>query len=311
MTTIITDFLFKKINVIVISSLLAFPLFSYSQTPNGPGGVQFTNGTGTLEQWYRADLGITLTGGLVSTWADQSGNGNNLTAPSGFRPATVVDANLNNQTCVAYNGGQYFTSLLSGPNVNALTIFLVARGTSYQSLFRWQNSGGTYVVYPWEYSGANRTFISSSDGGTGGGIASGLITNANNLGVAMYVKNTTNGMQTYINGALNVERNSTNATLPTQPFYSGRYNPGSSEYPTCDVGEMIVYNTNLNNTQLWIVENYLAAKYNCTLTTNVYYSMNTVANGSYYHDVAGIGQKGGNAVNDARGTGIVEINNPS
>ena len=295
----------------IIACILLCTISSFAQTPNGPGGVQNTTGTSSLHQWYRADLGITLAVGVVSAWADQSGYGNNLTGPAGFRPATVVDANLNNQTCVAYAGAQYFTSALNGPNVNNITIFLVARGTSYQSLIRFQNNAAVFVVYPWEFGGG-RTFISSSDGGTASGIASGLVNNANNVGAARYTINTVNGMQTYLNGTLNAQRTSVNSILPTQPFYSGRYNPGASEYPTCDVGEMIVYFSALNDAEMIMVENYLAAKFNCALTSNDFYTMDNAANGNYDHDVAGIGRVNvSNLITDARGTGIVEILNPT
>lgn len=300
---------------ILITPLLFFLFQSihlHAQVPNGPGGVENTSGSSNLRMWYKAETGVTLTGGLVSTWADQSGYGNNLTGPAGFRASVATSAALNNQTVMRYSGAQYFTSGITGPATNSLTVFIVANGTSYQSLIRFQNNAGTYVVYPWEFGGAARTFISSSDGGTGSGIASGLATSANNVGAARYRRNTTNGMQTYLNGSINSQRNSANAVLPSQPFYSGRYNPGASEYPNCDVGEMMVFYTALNDAQMIIVQNYLAAKYNVGLASNDFYTMDNAGNGNYDFDVAGIGRvDASNIHNDAQGTGIVRINTPS
>lgn len=40
--------------------------------------------------WVRADLGVTSSGGLVTVWADQSGQGNNLTASGAQRPTVVA-----------------------------------------------------------------------------------------------------------------------------------------------------------------------------------------------------------------------------
>ena len=282
----------------------------FSQT--GPGGVDVITVGGNLKMWWRADIGVTLTGGKVSTWADQTANGNNLVqVTAASRPITAVSAALNNQTIMRYSGSQYFTSAFSGPNVNNITLFLVANGTSYQSLFRFQNNAGIYVVYPWEFGGAARTFISSSDGGTGSGIASGLVSSVNNVGVARYKINTAaTGMQTFLNGGVNTQRTSVNSILPTQPFFSGTYNPGSSEFPNCDVGEMIAYYSALNDAQVIIVQNYLAAKYNVTLTSNDIYTMDNPANGDYDHDVAGIGQAAdGTQQTDSRGTGILEVKN--
>lgn len=165
--------------------------------------------------WWRADAGVTVSGGLISGWADQSGNGRNLTATGTFRPTQATSAAMNSQTVVRYGGAQYFTSSFSGPGTNDLTLFLAANGSSYQSLFRFQDNASVFVVYPWENS-APRTFISSSDGGTGAGINTGLVTNANNVGGARYRRNVAaNGMRTYLNGSVNAERGSANNVLPT------------------------------------------------------------------------------------------------
>jgi hypothetical protein len=119
-------------------------------------------------------------------------------------------------------------------------------------------------------------------------------------------------MRTYLNGALNAQRNSINSALPVQPFFSGRYNPGASEYPTADVGEMILYYSALNDAQVIIVQNYLAAKFNVTMSQNDVYTADNVANGNFDFDVAGIGRvDASNLHNDARGTGMVRIFNPT
>jgi hypothetical protein len=305
--------LFQRLYVFSYIVFFAFVCFNTanSQVPNGPGGVGNTVGTSTLRMWWRPELGITLTAGQVSAWADQSGYGNNLTGPAGFRTTTVTSAAMNNQTVMNFAGAQYFSSGFSGPNVNDMTIFMAANGTSYQSLFRFQNVAGTFVVYPWEFGGG-RTFISSSDGGTGAGIASGLVNSVNNVAGARYRRNTANGMQTYLNGGINAQRNSVNAALPNQPFFAGRYNPGASEYPNARVGDMIIYYSAINDAQTIIVQNYLAAKYNVALSSNDVYTMDNAGNGNFDFDVAGIGRVNAtNIHNDAQGTGIVRILNPA
>ena len=300
--------IFRFNNVNSISNEMRFTLALVTKTNNGPGGV------GNASMWWRADAGVTASAGLITTWADQSGNGNHLTAAGGARPALATSASMNNQSVVRYSGAQYFSSAFSGPGVDNLTLFLAANGSSYQSLFRFQNSGSPYVVYPWE-QGGGRTFISSSDGGTDPlyGVPSGLVNNVNNVGGARYQRNTTNGMRTYLNGNVNAQRTPlVNSPLPSQPFYSGIYAPGSSEFPNCDVGEMVAYYSALNDAQVVIVQNYLAAKYNVGLTANDTYRADNAGNGNFDYDVAGIGRV--NATNihsDARGTGWVRILNPT
>ena len=232
----------NKLNIFFLAIQITLTLFlvpsSFIFAQSGPGGVGTNNGTSTLRMWWRADAGVTSAGGLVSAWADQSGYANGLTqATNNRRPTITTSVSLNNQSIIRYNPapvGQedFFNSAFSGPNVDNITLFLVANGTSYQSLFRWQNNAGIFVVYPWE--GAGRIFISSSDGGTGSGVATGIVNSVNNVAGARYRRNTANGMQTYLNGGINAQRASANAVLPNQPFFSGRYNLGASEYPNCD-----------------------------------------------------------------------------
>jgi hypothetical protein len=78
------------------------------------------------------------------------------------------------------------------------------------------------------------------------------------------------------------------------------------------VGEMIVFTTALNDAQMIIVQNYLAGKFNITLSSNDYYTMDNAANGNFDYDVAGIGRvDASNIHNDSKGTGIVRMFNPS
>ncbi|MEJ0029882.1 MAG: T9SS type A sorting domain-containing protein [Bacteroidota bacterium] len=289
--------------------------FSPSFAQNkGPGGVGVSDGTGTLHGWWRGEAGLTLNGIKVATWADQSGYGNSLSqATDANRPTSNTSAALNSQSIIRYTAANstYFSSAFSGPNVDNITLFVVANGSSYQSLFRWQNSAGTFVVYPWE-QGGGRVFISSSDGGTGTGVNTGLVNGVNNVGAARYKRNTANGMQAYLNGGVNAQRTSVNSALPSQPFFSGVYNPGPGEYPTADVGEMIYFNTALNDAQMIIIQNYLAAKFNVTLSSNDVYTMDNGGNGNYDFDVAGIGRvDASNIHSDAQGTGLIRVQNPT
>lgn len=50
---------------------------------------------GNFEAWYRFNVGITVIGAGVDTWADQSGNGNDLVQPTdSFRPSEESDGSI-------------------------------------------------------------------------------------------------------------------------------------------------------------------------------------------------------------------------
>jgi len=57
-----------------------------------------------LHSWYRADLGVTDAGaGAVSTWADQSGNGHNLTEATN-RPTYNATSGANGLAGITFDG---------------------------------------------------------------------------------------------------------------------------------------------------------------------------------------------------------------
>ena len=78
------------------------------------------------------------------------------------------------------------------------------------------------------------------------------------------------------------------------------------------MSELAVYKNKVNTAQGIIIDNYLAAKYNQSLSANDIYVQDNAGNGNFDHDVAGIGQASdGTNHTDSRGTGIVRISNPS
>lgn len=69
------------------------------------GGAILPTDLANLVAWYRADLGITYTGDpSVSGWADQSGNGNNLTSSSPNMPTFVSGGGPNSTPMIQFDG---------------------------------------------------------------------------------------------------------------------------------------------------------------------------------------------------------------
>ncbi|MCZ6521827.1 MAG: T9SS type A sorting domain-containing protein, partial [Bacteroidetes bacterium] len=78
------------------------------------------------------------------------------------------------------------------------------------------------------------------------------------------------------------------------------------------IAEIAMYDVEVTVAQRIIVTNYLAAKYDITLSANDVYDMDDNANGDFDFEMAGIGQAsdGSNHL-DAQGSGIVRMWNPS
>jgi len=82
-----------------------------------------------LGLWLEADVGVTLVGGAVDAWADQSGNGRDYSAPA-TRPA--YSGTLNGLPVLTFNGStDYLTgnaaSLNIARNVSGLTMIAVVK----------------------------------------------------------------------------------------------------------------------------------------------------------------------------------------
>ena len=75
-----------------------------------------------LRVWLPNGAGITLNGGLVSAWADNSGNGNNATQ------STETNQPLSSGGGIDLDGTDNFMTLTSVENLTTFTIFAVIDG---------------------------------------------------------------------------------------------------------------------------------------------------------------------------------------
>jgi hypothetical protein len=87
-----------------------------SVSGGGGGGVPTTDLAG---QWI-ADAGVTLTSGKVSTWADQSGAGIDLTQGTAANRPVVSAAVLNGRDVLEFDGGDVLRSALMAHPVGTM-----------------------------------------------------------------------------------------------------------------------------------------------------------------------------------------------
>ncbi|MDJ1485138.1 T9SS type A sorting domain-containing protein [Cytophagaceae bacterium YF14B1] len=106
----------------------------------------------------------------------------------------------------------------------------------------------------------------------------------------------------------------TNLNNSTAPLTIGALAANNNSYSDMDIAEIIQLNRSLNEAERIILENYLSSKYNINIDNNDddYFAYDNPGNNYYGNDVAGIGRTAfGSQQNSAKGTGIVQISNPS
>ena len=129
----------------------------------------------------------------------------------------------------------------------------------------------------------------------------------------IFQEDVTNGTSVYANNSLQSTYTSNTGPEGSNNFVVGDIGSTSGAFDfDGDITELIVYGTNINVVQKIIIENYLAAKYGLGLTSNDIYDEDVIGAGNFDHEVAGIGRIDASSIqNDAQGTGIVRILNPS
>jgi hypothetical protein len=306
-------FLFLKraaINYVLILVLLSVinPFNVLSQSiPTGPGGVGSQDGTTTLVAWYSPENmrnsfnALPVDGQAVAKWLDKSGHGNTATNSG----TAIYQSNAG----AAQNGN----AIMTGTNLDRQ--FFTSGNVTGQSIFAVNNPGTT----PSNFSGLtgfNGDIGIRRPGNTQspydnyfqypGHPGTNINTMSNTSGQS-FINETSGGL---MNDTWNIVFQNRPTTY-TNVFYIGGYFAGRSF--TGSVPEIVVYSASVNNAQRMIVDNYLAAKYGQALAVaSDVYTMDDPANGNYDFNVAGIGRvDASNIHNDAQGTGMVRVNNPS
>lgn len=287
--------------------------FTYAQT--GPGGVG--NST-TNKIWLKAGEGVLSAepNSPVELWMDQSGNGFHAQQSlQGNRPR-YQNNGLNGRPFIHFNrslGTQYFELTSSGIVAlmsNSNTIFAIAKVNSggadnstnaYQSIITvpGYHSAVGFTGYP----EANNAFLFNYVGGAvpGGSHPPAALNSSGpiqqqtwNLITRRVTENSGGTSQNgFINGVST--GTPTSSTLQMTNYNSDLARIGaahtSGTYTWAlngDISELIVYNVSLNDAQRILVENYLASKYNLSISNDRF---SYDAPSQFPHQVAGVGSQ--------------------
>ncbi|OEK04570.1 hypothetical protein BFP71_13980 [Roseivirga misakiensis] len=281
----------------------------------GPGGVGQSSSN---ILWVRPEeLADVSDGTDITSWADFSGNGNNLAqSDNAFTPRhynsvvngqPIVRFEQSNGRLVKDNFGDFPSSEITAILVNA------TNETSDDGLLSYASSASDndFLLF-------STNSLSLFRGGSN--TNSGVAFNGGSFNISTASWQTSGNVSVWKNGSeaytttgfqsgTSITNNGALAIGAEQDGINSGYD--ASQDHLGDYAEVAIYNLALNDAQVIIVQNYLSAKYDVALSTNNVYNQDDNANGDFDYEVAGIGRIGSSDLHtDAKGSGIVRINNP-
>ncbi len=277
-----------------------FPFLGLGQS--GPAGVGTGDGSSGPQNvlWLRSDIGISESGGKVSAWTDQSGN--NLDAsqstPGLQADYTASNANLNGFPSINFgSSGGYLTigddDLLD--DTDGLTAFFVLRtpssiGTEAILSKRVANNNEQSYVFFTTGGGFEARF----DGDNGVDSENSTISTSENVLLSSVFNGSVQSISNFLNTAdAGTQTGASNVLLNrVSDLFIGTFEPGDTRYFNGDVAEIILYRDALNGAERLIVENYLAEKYDLTITNDIFGEY-VDFDSNYFNDFRAVGTSNG------------------
>lgn len=245
-----------------------------------------------LTVWLRADIGVTTSGSEVTTWADQSGNGNDFVgvADAGTRPTyNSSSSELGGQPSIEFAGnGDYFLDTDGESYINGLTeftLFLVYKsdqtGTD-RGLWNTQNPNNADEIFTIRYDASGANGGDSFTNVVKTGILNNTATNqlesfsdiqTTNSQIMSLQWDSGNNFDIYVDGILN---NPSYAASPPTGTISGAdrviVGKGAKDDPNINnvswdgqIAEVILYGRSITEAERESVEDYLSEKYNSAI----------------------------------------------
>ncbi|MGW8123669.1 Calx-beta domain-containing protein [Roseivirga echinicomitans] len=296
-------------NILAITLLFLVCIPAYSQT--GPGGVG--NSTSNI-LWLKAnEITGLVSGADVQTWTDASGNSNTLTQPDALVSPVYQTNVLNGLPVVRFNktNNRIRKGSFAGVSASNMTaIYVNKTSDSNDATISYASTvdSNDFLLFKSE----NLTLYRAT-----GNLASGVSFNNNTFHITNAAWRSSdgrvelwkNGVQSFTSTGFrtgsSIGTNGTLALAGEQDVEDGDYQ--ATQAHSGDFAEVIMFNTFLNTAQQIIVSNYLAAKYNLTITNNRYAYRSTHPNA-----VAGIGREDvSNTHTSAMSANILRVENPS
>jgi hypothetical protein len=280
----------------------------YAQTgPGGVGNATGSDGQPQLRVWVSTDFGITKDGSdRVSSWADRSGNSADLTQATTSRQPLYSGNYISGYPGIIFDGGDDYIRYDVANFTSDYSVFLFTKIDSvnadqYSAILNNNynpGTGGTSDSFQFDSDGSSPTeFTLFSNGGNR--YSFGNITNdwtflsAEKQGTSLNLyRDFSNVLSTTIgSGESNTFRD-----------YIIGSNRNINTHLGAVVSEMFIYSSSLNEAQRALIRNYMASKYQLSLT-NDYYAYEGIHDGA----IAGIGRATASATQDSSFSGLLGI----
>lgn len=218
-----------------------------------------------LSMWLDATQGVTLTSSLVSTWADSSGNGRDVTQTTAARRPTYTKT-LNGRSVLSFDAG--ITQFLSRAGI-ANADYGSADGITFFLVFR---VASNLAYTPVEFSPTNNAFDRFSSGTSyPGNFRAARLENLSlgmpDTGSVLYsqVVNVSAGTHVYRRQRNQMHSGAADyATWQASTNQTLRVGQAATSNFTGDIAEVITYNRPLSASEITRVENSLTSKWGLT-----------------------------------------------
>lgn len=234
------------------------PLRSRSFVPTDIAGCQM---------WVRSDLGLTFNGSAVTAWADQSGNGRDLSQGTAANQPGYTAASINNLPSINFDGSNDVLFTSSAFSLGTYTVLLVTTGQDGTNGWFWTREPASHVVSDTLYGTTGSTMYSTRAGNTSGW---DLTTSWGQWGattaklLVTQMDGTHAGHFTRLNGVTQTPSSGAGVdpgTLSTTDMFTLGARSDAVLPSKIKVAEVIVYDHALDAADLARVEQYLRRRY--------------------------------------------------
>lgn len=271
-----------------LGGVSSFTLTIRSSDLLGTGGPSGVGASNSNSLWLVADdiTGVADGAAITGTWADASGNSNGASQSNGTYRPKFASAAVNGHAAVTFDGvDDYFDD---SHTYSARTLFIVYKTDSNSQdktelAQLWGNySEGVHVAPDprtaqqtggFSFDGDNSATASARYALQGADYTGSFYSNTS---VSQWNYNEWTLVTVEFDQTYEITRQIIGSLVPQ--FAAGTHQFGGQ------IAEVIVYNTTINNARKDLVENYLAAKYDLTISTDLFNYESTHGN-----DVFGIG----------------------